>query len=296
LPSPAKLSLQPNRKKLILYIDDDRETLHARKLILRSAGYHVMTASSGRIGLRILERYPVQLVILDYRMPEMKRDAVAREIRRARPHVPILMLSGQIDVPKRASSAVGCVRCKGAAACGVVGTFGCACGGRAREALSRKSYPCLVSRTRGSLTPRRSTCPSSSWSPHPHPPRRLGHQSQSNAGPQRLSSSPGGRYSLSRMGFQERPAQVGQETGFLKARSPFRGVEGAGKQDQIILMGRETPSALMMGLRRQVPRRHVPEDLVLICCRQCRSSTDPRSCDDLDSTPQARQRARRKGK
>ena len=113
MPSLDKVSPQSSNKKLILCIDDYKQGLHARKLVLQCAGYNVITASSGRIGLRLLERHPVQLVILDYRMPEMNGDAVAREIRRTHPQVPILMLSGQIDVPKRASSAVDAFVTKG---------------------------------------------------------------------------------------------------------------------------------------------------------------------------------------
>ena len=109
----AKVSPQSSGKKLVLCIDDDKKTLHARRLVLEAAGYEVITASSGRIGLRLFERHPVQLVILDYRMPEMDGEAVASEIRRTHPHVPILMLSGQIDVPKRASSAVDAFVAKG---------------------------------------------------------------------------------------------------------------------------------------------------------------------------------------
>ena len=110
---PAKVSQQSSRRKLVLCIDDDKKVLHARKLVLETAGYNVITASSGGHGLRLLERHPVQLVILDYRMPEMNGEAVTREIRRTHPHVPILMLSGQIDVPKRASSAVDAFVAKG---------------------------------------------------------------------------------------------------------------------------------------------------------------------------------------
>lgn len=65
--SPAKVSPQSSDKELILCIDDDKH-LHAHKFVLEAAGYNVITASSGRIGLRILERHPVQLVILDYRL------------------------------------------------------------------------------------------------------------------------------------------------------------------------------------------------------------------------------------
>ena len=111
--SSAKVSPQSSGKKLVLCIDDDKKTLHARRLVLEAAGYDVITASSGRIGLRLLARHPVQLVILDYRMPQMDGEAAAREIRRTYPHVPILMLSGQIDVPKRASSVVDAFVAKG---------------------------------------------------------------------------------------------------------------------------------------------------------------------------------------
>lgn len=106
MPSPAKVSPQSSGKKLILCIDDHKQGLHARKRILEAAGYSVIKASSGRIGLRLLERNPVHIVILDYRMPKMNGEAVAREIRRRHPRLPIIMLSGQIDVPASISSAV----------------------------------------------------------------------------------------------------------------------------------------------------------------------------------------------
>ena len=113
MPYAAKVPRQSSCKRLLLCIDDHWQDLKALRLILQSAGYDVVTASSGRIGLRLLGRHPVQIVILDYSMPEMNGEAVAREIRRTHPHVPILMLSGHIDVPKRASSAVDAFVAKG---------------------------------------------------------------------------------------------------------------------------------------------------------------------------------------
>lgn len=106
MPLPAKVSTQPRTKPLVLCIDDDRPGLHARKAILKAAGYNVLTASSGMLGLRLLSRYCVHLVILDYRMPKMDGGVVAREIRRIYPRVPIIMLSGQIDVPDSVSRSV----------------------------------------------------------------------------------------------------------------------------------------------------------------------------------------------
>jgi DNA-binding response OmpR family regulator len=137
MPSPAKVSRQSSRKKLVLCIDDDKKALHARKLVLETAGYKVRTASGGRIGLRFLEQHSVQLVILDYRMPDMNGGAVAREVRRTHPHVPILMLSGQIDVPKRASSVVDAFVAKGQPPAVLLGHLTALASGRGREAPSR---------------------------------------------------------------------------------------------------------------------------------------------------------------
>jgi CheY-like chemotaxis protein len=106
MPSPAKVSSRANDKKLVLCIDDHEPGLHARKLVLQGAGYNVITASSGRTGLRLLQSHPVHFVILDYGMPQMNGGTVAREIRRTHPHVRILMLSGHIDVPDSVLPAV----------------------------------------------------------------------------------------------------------------------------------------------------------------------------------------------
>jgi two-component system, OmpR family, response regulator VanR len=133
MPSRAKPSPQSSNKKLILCIDDYKQGLHARKLILQTAGYNVITASRGRIGLRLLQSHPVHLVILDYRMPEMNGEAVAREIRRTHPDVPILMLSGQIDVRKRASLAVDAFVTKGQPPTVLLGFLNLLFGGRTRE-------------------------------------------------------------------------------------------------------------------------------------------------------------------
>jgi CheY-like chemotaxis protein len=137
MPHAAKVSRQSRHSRLVLCIDDHRQGLHARRLILQSAGYDVITASSGRIGLRLLQRHPVKLVILDYSMPEMNGEAVAREIRRTHPEVPIVMLSGQVDIPKRASSAVDALVAKGQSPAVLLGQLTALACGRNRELPSQ---------------------------------------------------------------------------------------------------------------------------------------------------------------
>ena len=113
MPSPAKVSPQSSRKKLILCIDDHPQGIRARKHILEAAGYRVLTANSGKVGLRLMRRHRVHFVIVDYRMPKMNGEVVAREIRRMHPHIPVIMLSGQINLPEDVLSAVDAFVSKG---------------------------------------------------------------------------------------------------------------------------------------------------------------------------------------
>lgn len=81
-------------KGLLLCIDDDLGCLKVRGLVFRSAGYDVLSVTSGRAGLAIFERTPVDMVVLDYSMPGLNGAEVAAMMRRMHPGVPILMLSG----------------------------------------------------------------------------------------------------------------------------------------------------------------------------------------------------------
>jgi CheY-like chemotaxis protein len=69
-------------------------------MLLESVGYKVLLAQSGAEGLRILQSEQVHTVILDFKMPEMNGDEVARRIRITHPEMPIIMLSAFIDLSK----------------------------------------------------------------------------------------------------------------------------------------------------------------------------------------------------
>jgi CheY-like chemotaxis protein len=78
----------------VLCIDDNRESLQIRKLLLETQGYSVLIADNGLVGLRLLAENSVDVVVLDYRMPEMDGFAVATAIHKSHDCVPILLLSG----------------------------------------------------------------------------------------------------------------------------------------------------------------------------------------------------------
>src|SRR5438067_9233119 len=83
---------------VVLCIDDDATNLLVRKAVLQSVGYSVLTASTGVEGLGVFQRYPVVAVIVDFQMPEMNGSEVAAEVKRMRPHVPVIMLSAFTDL------------------------------------------------------------------------------------------------------------------------------------------------------------------------------------------------------
>jgi CheY-like chemotaxis protein len=87
---------------VVLCIDDNQDVLECEKEFLESFGYTVLTAPSGGKGLELASIHSVDVVIVDYFMPEMNGQQVAIEMRRLRPQAPIIMLSGEVDVPEQA--------------------------------------------------------------------------------------------------------------------------------------------------------------------------------------------------
>lgn len=85
---------------VVLCIDDDEEVLECEKSFLETFGYTVLTARSGGQGLEMAGTHSVDVVIVDYFMPEMNGRELAIEMRRIRPQAPIIMLSGAMDVPQ----------------------------------------------------------------------------------------------------------------------------------------------------------------------------------------------------
>ncbi|MDF2957535.1 MAG: DNA-binding response regulator [Candidatus Alkanophagales archaeon MCA70_species_1] len=63
-------------------VDDEDEVLQLIRLILESEGYDVVTASSGKECLELLERYKPDLILLDIMMPGMDGWETLRRIRK----------------------------------------------------------------------------------------------------------------------------------------------------------------------------------------------------------------------
>ena len=77
----------------VLCIDDEQTALQLRQTVLESAGYKVLTAKSGNLGIQAFKAEPVSAVVLDYWMADMNGMQVAREIRKLNSTIPIIILS-----------------------------------------------------------------------------------------------------------------------------------------------------------------------------------------------------------
>jgi CheY-like chemotaxis protein len=89
----------------VLIIDDERlfRTLVADHLA--KEGYRVLAAGSGEEGLKTLGTEPVHVVLLDLVMPGLDGMEVLRRIKRDRPELPVIMVTGY-RTPERAITAV----------------------------------------------------------------------------------------------------------------------------------------------------------------------------------------------
>jgi CheY-like chemotaxis protein len=87
-------------KATILCIDNRWNQLIGRKILLERSGYKVLEATDGSEGLRLLLSNSADAVILDYQLPGTSGDLIAAEMKLAKPHVPIILLSAYGPLPK----------------------------------------------------------------------------------------------------------------------------------------------------------------------------------------------------
>ena len=84
----------PTSSRVILSVDDEVGVLYSRQMLLQAAGYDVVSAYDGQQALDFFASAPIDLVVLDYSMPGINGEQVARRIKASRPDLPIILVSG----------------------------------------------------------------------------------------------------------------------------------------------------------------------------------------------------------
>ncbi|GAB6060109.1 SpoIIE family protein phosphatase [Desulfonatronum parangueonense] len=94
-PEPTAVADAPDASRVtVLFVDDEQEILDSLRRNLIREPYRKRFALSAAQGLQILDDEPVHVVVSDIQMPEMDGFAFLREVRKRRPDIVRMVLSG----------------------------------------------------------------------------------------------------------------------------------------------------------------------------------------------------------
>ena len=81
----------------ILVIEDEPSQLELLAYNLNVEGYHVLKAETGEEGLLLLKEHQVELVVLDWMLPDISGIEICRQIRadKSTSNLPIIMLTAR---------------------------------------------------------------------------------------------------------------------------------------------------------------------------------------------------------
>ena len=100
-----RLSRMPNLDTAtILIIDDELTTLNTLRMLLRTCGVEVVSATDGEEGLKVFREVGASIVLADMRMPGMNGIELLKEIKRIDPMAEVIAIAGhgEMDVALRA--------------------------------------------------------------------------------------------------------------------------------------------------------------------------------------------------
>jgi DNA-binding NtrC family response regulator len=90
----------------ILVVDDEQVVRELAVEILRRNGYNSHGVPSAKLALALLDHERFDLVVSDIVMPEMTGVEFLYELRKDRPELPVVLMTGGSKEPERATKAV----------------------------------------------------------------------------------------------------------------------------------------------------------------------------------------------
>ncbi len=85
--------------KTILFVDDETEARRTFSEVLSDMGYNVIVKPDGLSALTVIRQgVPIDLVITDYRMPDMNGLDLVTTLRQVRPSIPVIMMTAHGDI------------------------------------------------------------------------------------------------------------------------------------------------------------------------------------------------------
>jgi CheY-like chemotaxis protein len=103
----------PDKPK-ILCVDDKIDNLRIRAMMLERFGWEAVIATDRDSALRACKDGGVDLAVLDYHLANGETgEDLARDLRKINPKLPIILLTGDVNVPASAAENVNAVMIKG---------------------------------------------------------------------------------------------------------------------------------------------------------------------------------------
>jgi two-component system nitrogen regulation response regulator NtrX len=90
--------MRPKRKPLVQVVDDEDDIRSSLRMILEYEGMELMEAASGPDALTQVAAREPDVVLLDIKMPRMDGLETLAEIKKRRPAVPVIMVSGHATI------------------------------------------------------------------------------------------------------------------------------------------------------------------------------------------------------
>lgn len=77
----------------IVVIEDAQYVRYFLKRVLSGAGHQVFDAAKGKDGLAIFQTEPVDLLVIDLRLPDIRGEEIIRSVRSVHPKIPVIVCS-----------------------------------------------------------------------------------------------------------------------------------------------------------------------------------------------------------
>ncbi len=100
--TPSRRQGQPDQALHILIVEDDYEVSRALVQMIAHMGYSAYTCSHAEEALHFLEAHKIDLMLVDYRMPELTGLDLISILKEEGRTLPVVMISGYDETETRA--------------------------------------------------------------------------------------------------------------------------------------------------------------------------------------------------
>lgn len=84
-------------KKTVLIVEDDQNLRKGLVGLINEYNFNVIEASDGDEALKMVEKFPVDLVLLDLMIPKISGEIVCREIKKSHPEIIVIVLTARAE-------------------------------------------------------------------------------------------------------------------------------------------------------------------------------------------------------